>query len=451
MKYVVVGTSHAGYEVIETLLKEQPDAELHLFEKGSTASFLSCGIQSYLEGVSPSLDSLHYANEESYKNQNINIHVNSEIVNINPDNKTVTVKTADKEYEESYDKLFISPGGTPFELQVEGNDLDHVYYLRGRDWADKVKERMNSAKKAVVVGGGYIGIEVAEAFTKAGIDTTVIDVVDHILNTYLDDEFTEILEKESKEKGLKVVTGESVEKVLDDNGEITKVVTDKGEYKADTVVFSVGVRPDTHWLQNIIDLNDDSTVKINDHMQTSDKNIYAGGDATRVPYAPTGGEKIIALATNARRQGVIAAKNMAGKDLKMPAVSGTSGLSLFDYDFAASGLHESESDKYDGKVGSKYVEELIRPKFMGDETKVFMKILFDEETHKILGGQLMAKENITPAINAISVAISAGWTLEDLALADFFFQPGFNRPWNFLNVLAQEALDETFGSDQMLF
>ena len=137
MKVIVVGTSHAGYEAIQTLIKEQPDAELHLYERGDTASFLSCGIQSYLEGIAESLDSLHYATEDSYIEQNVNVHMNSDVVGINPEAKTITVKTTDGETEESYDKLIISPGAMPVRIPIPGTDLDNIFYVRGRNWAEK--------------------------------------------------------------------------------------------------------------------------------------------------------------------------------------------------------------------------------------------------------------------------------------------------------------------------
>lgn len=451
MKVIVVGTSHAGYEAIETLLKEQPDAELHLYERGTTASFLSCGIQSYLEGISESLDSLHYATEKSYLEQKVTVHMNSDVTGIDPAGKKITVKTENEETEESYDKLIITPGAVPIELPIPGADRENVFYVRGRDWAGKIKERMKKAKKAVVVGGGYIGIEVAEAFAKAGIETTVVDALDRVLATYLDTEFTDTLEAHMEQKGLKVRTGEMVKEIQDDKGSVAKVITDKGEYEADTVIMAVGVRPNTKWLQGIVELNEDGTVVIDDYMETSQKDIFAAGDATKVPFAPSNGSKLIALASNARRQGVIAAKNIMEKEVKMPAVSGTSGLSLFDYNFASTGVKDCDSDTIEAEVASKYVEERIRPAFMGDEDSVLMKIHFEKDSHRIVGAQLMSTYDITAAINTLSVCISAEWTLEQLALADFFFQPGYNRPWNFLNVLAQEALGETFGSDKMLF
>lgn len=453
MKYVVVGTSHAGYEVIETLLKEDSNAEIEVFESGDKPSFLSCGIQSYLEDVAPSLDSLHYASEQSYKDQGVNIHTNSTVTDLDADKKVITVEQNGQSNEVSYDKLFLSPGGKPVTPPVEGIDkYNNVFFMRGREWADKIKQRMPQAKKAVVVGGGYIGIEAAEAFAKAGIETTIVDINDRILSTYLDKEFTDILEKNSEKHDLYFKGGETVKSLSGDNdGNVTKVTTDKAEYEADTVLFAVGVEPATEWLDGKIDLGKKGIININHQQQTSAKDVYAGGDATLIPFEPIEEDRYIALATNSRRQGVVAAKNMAGKEMTMPRVSGTSGLQLFDYKFGQTGVHGSEADSYDGNLGQKYVEELIHPKFRQDDTTIHMKVIYDEDSHKILGGQVMSTENVTDAINVISMAISAGFTLEQLAVQDFFFQPDYGRPWHYLNVLAQQALGDTFGSDKMLF
>lgn len=453
MKYVVVGSSHAGFEAIQTLIKEEPDSEIHLFERGEDPSFLSCGIQSYLENISTSLDSLHYATAESYKRQNVHVHTKNDVVDLDTVNKKITVNENNQTIEVSYDKLFLSPGGEPVKPPIKGIDnVNHVYFMRGREWADKIKKRMATAKKVLVVGGGYIGIEAAEAFTKAGIDTKIIDISERILSTYLDKEFTDILEDNAEKHGLNFISNETVKSLeADKNGNLNKIITDKNEYEADTVIFAVGVIPSTQWLDTKIKLGTKGIIEVDDYLQTSAKDVYAGGDATMIPYAPTNEQRYIALATNSRRQGAVAAKNMTGKSFKMPKVSGTSGLALFDYKFGQTGVHGFEAQNYDGKLGSKYVEELIRPKFMQDETKVHMKIIYDEDTHRILGGQIMSKEDIAESINTLSIAINAQWTLEQLALVDFFFQPGFDRPWNYLNVLAQQALNDTFGSDEMLF
>lgn len=453
MKLIVVGSSHAGYEATQTLLKAMPDAEIHLYERGDTASFLSCGIQSYLENVSKSLDELHYATADSYKKQGVHVHVNSDVVGLNPAEKTITVQTSAGETKESYDKLFVSPGAVPFELPVPGNDLQNVYYLRGRDWADQVNGRMKTAKQAVVIGGGYIGIEAAEAFTKAGIHTTVIDTLDNILPTYLDKEFTGVLEANAAEHGMAFQSGEMVKEIAGENGNVSKVITDQAEYEADTVLIAAGIRPNAGWLDGVVDMDERGFVQVDEYLQTSNPDIYAAGDATKVPFAPGNDKRSIALASNARRQAVIAAKNMAAGEnkYKMPAVSGTSGLALFDYKFANTGVKDVDADTLGVEVASQYHEEQILPDFMHDDTKIAMKIHFEKDSHRIVGAQLMSQKDVMMAINALSIAISANWTLEDLALADFFFQPEYDNTWNFLNVLAQQALGETFGSDQQLF
>lgn len=452
MKIIVIGSSHAGYEAVQTILKELPEGEIHLYEKGPTVSFLSCGIQSYLEGISKSLDELHYANETSYEEQGVHVHTNSEVTNIDSKEKTITVKTTDGESKTTYDKLILTPGAKPFELPVDGTNLENVLYLRGRNWADQVKKRMTSAKKAVVIGAGYIGIEVMEAFAKAGIETTIIDTLERILPTYLDKEFTNILEKDLKERNIKVQTKEMVKEITGENGMVTKVITDKGEYEADTVVIASGIRPATEWLKDSVKLDSKGLIEVDEYMQTSEPDIFAAGDATAIPFNPIQGKVNIALATNARRQGIVAAKNIMKPTMKMMGVQGTSGLALFDYHFATTGVKAIDADQCKEKVISCYVEEKIRPDFMHNkENTIRMKVYYEKDSHIIKGAQLMSKEDITASINTMAVVIEAEWTLERLARADFFFQPEYNRPWNYLNVLAMEALGDSYGSDKMLF
>lgn len=318
MKYIIVGSSHFGYEAVETILEAQADAEIHLYERGDKASFMSCGAQSYLEGISKSPDELHYANEGSYTEQGINVHLNSDVVGINPEAKTIIVKTDQGEEEASYDKLLLSPGGYAPKLNVPGKDLEHVYTFRGRNDAEAVKARMEEAKKVVVIGGGYIGVEVAEAYVHNGQDVTLIDAVEHFLPTYLDKEFFPSLKAEAENKGLTFKGNEFVQEIKSDNGVVTGVVTDKNEYEADTVVMAVGVRPDTSWLEGTLELDDKGFVVVNEYLETSAEDIYAGGDATYVPFNPTGKDLCIGLATNARKQGVTAALNALGEKVKTP-------------------------------------------------------------------------------------------------------------------------------------
>lgn len=453
MKYIVVGTSHFGYEAVQTILKNQPDAEIHLYERGSTASFMGWGSQSYLDGTSKKLSELHFANEESYKNQGINIHVNSNVIGLDTENKFVIVQTEDGETKEYYDKLLLSPGGAAIKPPFEGIDLENIHTFRGPEDTQNVYNLMKKGNKAIVVGGGYIGIEVAESYAKAGMDVTIIDLAPSILNTYLDEELTNILMEEGQKNNVTFRGTEKVVSFQGIDGKVSSVVTDKGEYEADVVVLAIGVKSDATWLQNSLEINERGFVITDEYLQASAKDVYAGGDATFIPYAPTETKIPIALATLARRQGVVAALNAMGIPTKMPEMNGTSALSFFDYKFVSTGLSNNSSKMYEGNVKSVYVEEKLYPDFMRKKDNlVRMKIYFDNDTKRILGAQLMSKYDISSAIAAISIAISAKWTLEQLALADIFFQPEFDRPWHFLNVLAMAALDYKLGgADKLLF
>ncbi|HZK47673.1 MAG TPA: FAD-dependent oxidoreductase [Atopostipes sp.] len=452
MKYVIVGSSHFGYEAVQTILEAEPKAEIHLYERGDKASFMSCGAQSYLEGIAQSPDEIHYANEDSYIKQGINIHLNSDVVGLDPEEKTITVKTDQGEEAASYDKLLLSPGGYAPRLNIPGKDMEHVYTFRGRDDAEIVKARMADAKKVIVIGAGYIGIEVAEAFARNGQEVTVLDAVDRFLPTYLDEEFYTSLSEEAEKKGLIFKGKEFAQEVLSENGVVTGLVTDHGEYEADTIIMACGVKPDTAWLKDALKVDEKGFVLTNDYLETSAKDVYAGGDATYLHFNATGNDMNIGLATNARKQGVTAAKNALGGKVKAPGVNGTSGLAFFDLKFATTGIKDSTIHTYDGEVKSFYCEEKIRPDFMNnEENTVEMKIFYDADTEVILGAQFLSKEDITQAANTMSLAITAKMTLTDLAQADFFFQPGFSRPWHFLNVLAMKAQGQTYGSTKMLF
>ena len=380
------------------------------------------------------------------------MHAGSKVVDLDPQAKEITVETADGKEQCSYDKLLLSPGGFAPIPPFEGVDLDNVHTFRGPEDTQAVKERMSETDNLVVIGSGYIGVEVATAYAEAGMKVTVIDMIDRLLPVYLDKDISAILEEHGATKGLTFKGGEAVQRLEGKDGKVTKVVTDKGEYPADTVIVAVGVRPDTKWLNDRIDVNERGFVVINEYLETSAEDVYAGGDATYIPFAPTDTMTNVGLATLARRQGVVAALNAMGTPYKMPQVSGTSALRYFDYTIAATGISSVNANLYPGKVASKYVEEKVYPDFMRKPGTVHMTIFFDEDSHVILGGQLVSTVDVADSINVLSLAINAKYTLEQLALLDTFFQPNFDRPWHYLNVLAIEALgNDVSGQDKLLF
>lgn len=447
MKVIVVGSSHGGFEAVRQVLMDHPDAEIQWYEKGDFVSFLSCGMQLYLEGVVKDVNSVRYATAEGMRAQGVHVFVQQEVTAVEPNAHKVTVvnHTDNSTREESYDKLILSAGAIPAQIPIPGKDLENVYAMRGRDWAIKIKAKTvdPDVKNVVVIGSGYIGIEAAETFAKAGMKVTVIDLLPRLLSLYLDEEFTDILTKEMADHGIYAATGQSVQSFEGENGKVTKVVTDQGEYPADLVIEAAGIRPNTAWLKDTLDLDKSGRIKVDDYMQTSAPDVFAVGDAVMAKFQATGEAVPIALATVARRQGRTAGMNIEKPTHKVPGVSGSSALSVFDYKFASTGIKQGTAKKYDvGETKSVLVTDTQRPPFVpaAQNPEVYFKLTYNPESRQVLGAQIMSKADVTANINAIALAIQGKMTIDDLAYADFFFQPGFDRPWNIMNVAAQKAV-----------
>ncbi|KRM91347.1 FAD-dependent oxidoreductase [Fructilactobacillus florum] len=450
MKVAVIGSSHGGYEAVRGVLHDFPDAQIDWYEKGDFVSFLSCGMELYLQGVVKDVNSVSYATVPGMEAKGVHVHINSEVTAIDPDAHRMTVVEVQsgRDTTAEYDKLILAVGAVPFKLPVPGKELKNVYAMRGRDWAIKLKQASvdPTIKNVTVVGSGYIGIEAAESFAKAGMHVTIIDLNPTILGTYLDSEFTDILQDELTAQNVELRLSQSVkEYVGNDHGAVKSVISTTGStWPADLVIETAGIRPATKWLADVIDLDEHGMIKTNEYQQTSQPDIFAAGDATEVEFAPTGKKQLIALATNARRQGRSAAYNLEEQRRKTTAVSGSSALHVFSYKFASTGVKDVTAATVGAKIESVFLKDTVVPPFVPEShnAPVYFKLSFDPETRAIMGAQIMSTMDVTANINAISLALQQHLTIDDLAYADFFFQPGFDRPWNIMNVAAQKAQDK---------
>lgn len=446
MKVIVVGSSHGGYEAVEELLISQPDTEIHWYEKGEFLSFLSCGSQLHLDDVVTNVDSIRYMTPETMGARGVHVHMRHEVTKIDPDHHMISVVDLESETETNvaYDKLILSPGATAMILPVPGNDLENVTVMRGRQAVIDLKSKMTdeSIQNIAVIGSGYIGVEVAESFAKIGKNVKLIDIIDRPLGVYLDEELTSILADEMTRNGIDLIMGESVVGFTGKE-KVEEVQTDKGTYPADLVVMATGIKPNTEWLQETLDLHPNGLIKTNEYMQTSAEDVFAVGDATLIQYNPGEIDMNVALATNARKQGRYAVKNLNDQVIPFGGVQGTSALRVFDYKFASTGINEVIAKKLDRDIASVYLKQDQLMSFMPKERndQVHFKLVYDPETKVILGGQLLAKSDQTANINVISLAIQTKLTVEQLAYADFFFQPEFVQPWNILNQAGLKAIN----------
>jgi NADPH-dependent 2,4-dienoyl-CoA reductase/sulfur reductase-like enzyme len=445
MKVVVIGCTHAGTSAVKTILKENPKSEVIVFERNDNISFLSCGIALYVGGVVKDAAGLFYSNPEELQQMGATIKMKHNVKSIDTTAKKVIAEDLDtgEEVEVSYDKLVNTTGSWPIIPPIPGIDSKNILLCKNYEQANVIIQRTSDAKKIVIVGGGYIGIELVEAFRESGKEVTLIDGLDRILNKYLDKEFTDILEDDLKQRGITLALDQAVVRFdADENGIVKSVVTAKGEFATDMVILCVGFRPNNELLKGKVEMLPSGAILVDDYMRTSDPDIFAAGDSCAVHYNPNGGQAYIPLATNAVRMGMLIGKNILEPKVKYRGTQSTSGLHLFGYNIGSTGVTVSGAPFFDLKVRSVIVKDNYRPEFMPTTEEVLMQLVYEVGTNRIVGGQVMSKYDVTQSANTLSLAIQNKMTIEDLAYVDFFFQPHFDRPWNYLNLLAHAAVEQ---------
>lgn len=444
MKVVVIGCTHAGTAAVKTILNENPGAEVVIYERNDNVSFLSCGIALYVGGVVKDPQGLFYSNPEELKSLGADVNMEHDVTNVDLDAKKLNVKNlkSGEEFETTFDKLVLTTGSWPILPPFTGFDLENVLLCKNYRQAQEIFTRKTDAKKVVVIGGGYIGIELVEAFALEGKEVTLIDGLDRILNKYLDAEFTDVLEQDLRDRNVNVQLNQMVKGFEGENGKVTKVITDSAEYDADMVIVCVGFRPNTDLVKDQLETLPNGAIIVDNYMKTSHPDVFAAGDSTAVNYNPNGGHAYIPLATNAVRMGSLVGKNINGDKVAYRGTQSTSGLHLFGWNIGSTGVNEGSAKHFGLETRSVYVEDNYRPEFMPTNEKLYMKLVYEVGTGRIVGGQIMSKYDCTASANTLSLAIQNKMTIEDLAYVDFFFQPVFDRPWNYLNILAQAAVEQ---------
>jgi NADPH-dependent 2,4-dienoyl-CoA reductase/sulfur reductase-like enzyme len=443
MKVVVIGCTHAGTSAVKTILKEQKDIEVTVFERNDNVSFLSCGIALYVGGVVKDPAGLFYSSPEELKQLGADVKMKHDVLEVDTEKKIVKAKNLEtgELVEASYDKLVNTTGSWPVIPKIPGIEAKNILLCKNYNQANEIIEQAKTAKKVVIIGGGYIGIELVEAFAESGKEVTLIDGLDRILNKYLDPEFTDILEAELEGRGIKLALNQCV-KAFHETKEGVIVETERGQYEADLVILCVGFRPNNDLLKGKVEMLPSGAIIVDDYMKTSNPDIFAAGDSCAIRYNPSGTPAYIPLATNAVRMGMLVGKNIVADTMAYRGTQGTSGLHLFGYHIGSTGVTANSADAFGLEVKSVFLKDKYRPEFMPTTEDVFMKLVYEVGSNRIVGGQMMSKYDCTQSANTLSLAVQNKMTVEDLALVDFFFQPHYDRPWNYLNILAQAALNQ---------
>lgn len=442
MKVIVIGCTHAGTAAVVNIKALYPDVEVVVYERNDNISFLSCGIALNVGGVIDTTEKLFYNSPEGLAELGVVTKMEHDVQFIDFKAKKIEVKDLKTGLvlEDTYDKLVLTIGSWPIIPKITGIEYENIALCKNYRHALSLIEKAKSAHQVVVIGAGYIGVELAEAFERQGKETTLIDAEPRIMNKYLDEPFTELAEKVFREKGIHLALGEKVQGFEGSEGKVTKVVTDKGSYAADLVVMCIGFRPNTDLVQEKLKTLPNGAIMIDEYMRASEEDVFAGGDCCVVHYNPANDTRYIPLATNAVRMGTLIAQNLIKPTLKYMGTQGTSGIKIYDYNIASTGLTEEMAKATTSyKVGSAMIEENHRPEFMPDYERTKLKLVFDQTTGRVLGGQIASRYDVTELMNTLSVVIQNQMTVDELSMMDFFFQPWFNKPWGLLNQVALAA------------
>jgi NADPH-dependent 2,4-dienoyl-CoA reductase/sulfur reductase-like enzyme len=440
MKVIVIGCTHAGTAAIVNAAQLYKDAEITVYERNDNISFLSCGIALHVGGVVKDPEGLFYSSPQALSDLGVKTNMRHDVLDVNVEAKTVKVRNLEtnEEFEDTFDKLIVTTGSWPIIPPIEGIDKDNILLCKNYDHAKEIIERAKTATNITVVGAGYIGVELVEAFEMLGKNVTLIDAQDRILPKYLDPEFTAPAEKSFEDKGVKLALGQCVSK-FEGTDKVEKVVTDKGEYEADLVVLCIGFKPNTGLLKGQIDMLPSGAIIIDEYMHTSHPDVFAAGDSCAVIYNPTGESAYIPLATNAVRMGTIVAKNLVKDTARYMGTQGTSGIKIYEHNIASTGLTEVTAKDKNIEVESVLIKDNWRPEFMPTFSEVKLKVVYNKDSRVVLGAQILSDEDLTQSINTMSVVIQNKMTIDELAYVDFFFQPHYNKPWNFLNTAGLNA------------
>lgn len=435
MKTVIIGGVAGGASAAARLRRLDESAEIIILERGEYVSFANCGLPYYIGGVITDKNNLTLQTPESFRARfQIDVRVNSEAVKIDPEAKTVAVKNlkTGETYQESYDTLILSPGAEPIRPNIDGIDSDFVFALRNIPDTLKIKAyiEQTNPKSAVVIGGGYIGVEMAENLKEAGLHVSIVELADHLIAP-LDFDMAADVHRYIQSKGMELYLNNGV-KAIDGH----TVVLQNGEIRADMMILSVGVRPETAFAKACgIQTNSRGSILVDRNMKTNIPAIYAVGDAVEVRDFVSGKPAFIPLAGPANKQGRIAADNIVGIPSEYTGTQGSAVLKLFDMTVATTGLNEKSAKAAGIEHDKTYIYSGSHASYYPDANNMSIKALWDKKTRKLLGAQIVGFDGVDKRMDVLATAIRFGAKITDLTALELCYAPPFGSAKDPVNML----------------
>ncbi len=431
MKVVIVGGVAGGATAAARIRRLDESAQILVFERSGYVSYANCGLPYYIGGVITDPEELTLQTPESFWERfRVKMKVRHEVTAIHPEQKTVTVRNLETGavFEESYDKLLLSPGARPTQPDLPGIGLDRLFTLRTVEDTFRIHDfvRQQKPRSVVLAGGGFIGLELAENFREQGIEVTIVQRPRQLMSPF-DPEMAAFLHAKMRKKGIRLMLGSSVEGFQEKSGTIQVLLKGEEPVSADMAVLAIGVTPDTPLAREAgLELGIKGSILVNDRMETSVPDIYAVGDAVQVKHFVTGEDALISLAGPANKQGRIAADNICGGDSRFSGSLGSSVIKLFDMTAACTGINERAARKAGIDCDKVYLSPSSHAGYYPGARVMTMKVLFEKGTFRLLGAQIVGYEGVDKRIDVLAAAIHAGMSAADLKELDLAYAPPYS-------------------------
>ncbi len=431
MKVVIVGGVAGGATAAARIRRLDEQAEIVVFERSGFISYANCGLPYYIGGVIEDPEELTLQTPESFFSRfRVAMRVRHEVTAIHPDKKTVSVTNLEtgEAFEESYDKLILSPGAKPTQPRLPGVGLSKLFTLRTVEDTFRIKEYIdrNHPKSAVLAGGGFISLELAENLRELGMEVTIVQRPKQLMNPF-DPDMASFIHSEMRRHGVKLALGHTVEGFEEKNGGVDVLLKDEVPLHADMVVLAIGVSPDTHLAQEAgLELGVKGSIVVNDRMETSVPDIYAVGDAVQVRHFVTGQDVLLSLAGPANKQGRIAADNICGGDSRYTGSQGSSVIKVFDMTAASTGVNETNARKAGLDVDTVILSPMSHAGYYPGGKVMTMKVVFEKETYRLLGAQIVGYEGVDKRIDVLATAIRTGLKATELKDLDLAYAPPYS-------------------------
>jgi len=442
-KILIVGGVAGGASFAARMRRLDETANLIMFEKGEYISFANCGLPYHIGETITDRDNLIIQTPEKFKARfNVDVRTGSEVVAIDKQKKSVTVRTALSTYEESYDYLVLSPGAAPIRPPIPGIDSEKIYTLRNIPDMDRIKKVVDSkqVRRAAVIGGGFIGLEMAEALRHRDIDVTLVELADQVFMP-ADSEMAQILHQHLELNSVRLMLGVGAEAFNEKNdGSVDIVLKGGSRISVDMVILAIGVRPDTQFIKSAgITLNDRGLIVVDNQMRTDAENVFAVGDAIEVTDFVSGRKVHLPLAGPANRQARIVADVIAGYNSTYKNTQGTAICKIFDITAAVTGLNEKNAKRFGIAYQKSYTHSASHAGYYPGSYPMSVKILFAPDTGRLLGAQVIGKIGIDKRIDVFATAVRHRLTVDDLTELELSYAPPYGSARDAVNIAGLAA------------